>query len=197
MVNAIEKWHVARGLTMKALGDRVNAEASTISKLEKGQMKLTLEWIMRLATALSIPPSELLSGADGHPVTGLAENAALFEPPTGHALQPIEHVAYLRILTDDLDQHPEGITRNSILAFDLNQVDLAQVKPGRVVLFGLFDKLELGKSHGRLIGQFLPPNKVCSNSSRANWIVNIDDPTLPYEPVLRGVLKYVVRELDA
>jgi transcriptional regulator with XRE-family HTH domain len=64
LLNRLRK---GRGWSMEALARRINTTASTINKLEKGQMRLTEDWLERLADAFDCTKAELLgeSRADG------------------------------------------------------------------------------------------------------------------------------------
>lgn len=99
---------------------------------------------------------------------------------------------YFRIKTDDLDQHPAGIIKGRLAVFDLNRTDPATIKPGELVAASRFDRSDMLKSHGVLIAAFLPPDKLCSNASRQNWMIRLDDPAEPFHYVIRGVFVSVV-----
>ncbi len=58
--NRIGEERKARGMTQQELGDAVGAHWITISKLERGRIKLTTEWLERLAKPLDVSPAELL-----------------------------------------------------------------------------------------------------------------------------------------
>jgi hypothetical protein len=47
-------------MSQQELGDAVDAHWITISKLERGKMKLTVAWLERLADALRVEPADLL-----------------------------------------------------------------------------------------------------------------------------------------
>lgn len=66
-MNLLNRLRSGRGWSMEALARRVNTTASTINKLEKGQMQLTEDWLERLADAFDCTKSELLgeNRADG------------------------------------------------------------------------------------------------------------------------------------
>jgi transcriptional regulator with XRE-family HTH domain len=66
-MNLLNRLRTGRGWSMEALARRVNTTASTINKLEKGQMQLTEEWLTRLSDAFDVRKSELLgeNQADG------------------------------------------------------------------------------------------------------------------------------------
>jgi transcriptional regulator with XRE-family HTH domain len=48
---------IRKNLTLQALAERVGTTKSQIDKLEKGERRLTVEWLQRIADALNIPIS--------------------------------------------------------------------------------------------------------------------------------------------
>ncbi|GGF22629.1 repressor [Aliidongia dinghuensis] len=60
MSNRLKEFRARAGLSMQALAERVGTTASQINKLEKGERRLTLDWMARLATALGIEAGDLL-----------------------------------------------------------------------------------------------------------------------------------------
>ena len=69
MENRIRHWRRARGLSQQALGHMVGLGKPTISKLERGELRLRDVTIAKLVDALGVPAGELLgdyaSGASG------------------------------------------------------------------------------------------------------------------------------------
>ncbi len=69
MENRIRHWRRARGLSQQALGHKVGLGKPTISKLERGELRLRDVTIAKLVDALGVPAGELLgdyaSGASG------------------------------------------------------------------------------------------------------------------------------------
>lgn len=59
----IRALRLERNLTLQALAERVNTTKSQIDKLEKGERRLTLDWIKRLAAALNVSPVVFLEEA--------------------------------------------------------------------------------------------------------------------------------------
>ena len=59
--NRIQELRLAHQWNQKELADRVSAHWVTISKLERGTMKLTQDWMARLAEALQVTPQEIIS----------------------------------------------------------------------------------------------------------------------------------------
>ncbi|MDB5363480.1 MAG: transcriptional regulator [Rhodospirillales bacterium] len=60
MSNRLREFRDLAGLSMQALANRVGTTAPQINKLEKGERRLTLDWMTRLAEALGIEPKDLL-----------------------------------------------------------------------------------------------------------------------------------------
>lgn len=63
-MNKIKDLRDARGWSMQRLADACSppTTASQINKLEKGRIRLTVEWMQRLADALECHPADLLDG---------------------------------------------------------------------------------------------------------------------------------------
>jgi transcriptional regulator with XRE-family HTH domain len=59
--NRIAELRLRRRWSQPELAERVGAHWVTISKLERGQMQLTHDWMDRLAHALGVEPAELIS----------------------------------------------------------------------------------------------------------------------------------------
>jgi phage repressor protein C with HTH and peptisase S24 domain len=73
MRNRIREFRQRANLTMQALAERAGTSAAQINKLEKGERRLTVDWMVRLGRALEVDPKELLPpeiSGGGRPVTG-------------------------------------------------------------------------------------------------------------------------------
>ena len=142
--NRIAKVRNGRGMTQQELADQVGAHWITISKLERGIIKLTTEWMEKLARPLSVHPWELLANplridlaeTEPRPFVGLAEvSERLFGEFGGRritvqddAYEPILHLGdevYLRPLRD-------------VAAKDLQSLEgrLCLFEGGKVTRFG-------------------------------------------------------------
>lgn len=58
--NRIFELRTALGMSQEALAEAANTTSSQIAKLEKGDRRLTVEWMYRLAPPLNVAPSDLL-----------------------------------------------------------------------------------------------------------------------------------------
>jgi len=59
----IADFRIQKNLTLQALAERVGTTKSQIDKLEKGERRLTVEWLQRIADALNMPVSSFFSAA--------------------------------------------------------------------------------------------------------------------------------------
>jgi DNA-binding XRE family transcriptional regulator len=54
----------AKGLSQEKLAETLGCHVVTVSKLETGVMDLTMEWILRIADALQVPPTRFTEDTD-------------------------------------------------------------------------------------------------------------------------------------
>jgi transcriptional regulator with XRE-family HTH domain len=58
----VRRLRAKKGLSQKALADKVGISVSYVSMLERGQRSPPLETIEKVAKALGVPPASLLGG---------------------------------------------------------------------------------------------------------------------------------------
>jgi len=58
--NRIKDWRLKRGWSMQQLADKADTTRSQIDKLERGERRLTVDWMKRLSDPLGCAPAELL-----------------------------------------------------------------------------------------------------------------------------------------
>ena len=58
----VRRLRAKKGLSQKALADKVGISVSYVSMLERGQRSPPLETIEKMARALGVPPPSLLGG---------------------------------------------------------------------------------------------------------------------------------------
>ena len=83
MKNRIREWRERAGLSMQALAERAGTSAPQINKLEKGERRLTVDWMVRLGRALDLDPKELLPPEIGMP----PRPGGPGKMPTGEAIE--------------------------------------------------------------------------------------------------------------
>jgi transcriptional regulator with XRE-family HTH domain len=93
MINALRPRRHALGLSLQQLADRVGTSKGQIDKLEKGQRRLTIDWLNRLAQALECHPVDLLPGLSAPAVDTMpALLSAELPPPSGISSLPSTNV---------------------------------------------------------------------------------------------------------
>jgi transcriptional regulator with XRE-family HTH domain len=60
LMNKIKTFRKQKGFTMQVLAEKAGTTASQINKLEKGERRLTVEWLRRLALAFECDPRDLI-----------------------------------------------------------------------------------------------------------------------------------------
>ncbi len=63
MKNHLRKIRLTRGLSMQSLAERVGTNKSQIDKLEKGERRMTLDWMHRLSDALECQITDIFMAA--------------------------------------------------------------------------------------------------------------------------------------
>ena len=113
MENRIKELRKKRGLSQEQLGDAIGSHFTTIAKLEKGEQRLSLEYMYPIAEALGCHARDLIPGpeTDYHeplvPVVGEIEKDRWMPPKEDNEAEPnqiavarhqayrsVEHVAY-------------------------------------------------------------------------------------------------------
>ena len=61
MQNHIKHWRMVRGMSQQQLADKVELSQTTISRLETGEIRLTLDMMEKCAVALDIELSQIYS----------------------------------------------------------------------------------------------------------------------------------------
>src|SRR5882757_3776860 len=61
MSNRIKELREARGLSLEALGKLIGVERSTIWKLEMDRQKLTVDYLKKIAAALSVDVADVIA----------------------------------------------------------------------------------------------------------------------------------------
>ncbi len=64
MDNRIRELRKSQGISQETLAQALGTNAGQVQKLEKGNRRLTLHWMRRIATVLNCKPSDLLINKD-------------------------------------------------------------------------------------------------------------------------------------
>jgi len=88
-MNKIKEIRKNREMTLQSLADKVGTSKSQIDKLERSERRLTVDWMIRIAEALNVPPANLLpEHAQSKPAESIKRNSHLsgFLTPLGGAM---------------------------------------------------------------------------------------------------------------
>lgn len=80
MDNKIRAWRSLKGWSMQQLADACGTSRAQIDKLERGERRLTVDWMVRLAKPLGCRPAELLPDSVALGGGGGAENLVVDDP---------------------------------------------------------------------------------------------------------------------
>lgn len=78
-MNPIRTHRAARGWSLQQLADAAGTSKSQIDKLEKGERRLTVDWMVRLARALGCDPRDLMPELGVSGLSGALERSAANE----------------------------------------------------------------------------------------------------------------------
>lgn len=85
MVNALKKLRESKGLSQTALATAMGTTRSQYVKLERGERRLSQDWIERAATALGVSPAAILgSRNDTVPLVGVIGAGGTIYPIDDH-----------------------------------------------------------------------------------------------------------------
>ena len=79
--NRIREFREAAGVSAQALADRVGTSGAQINRLETGERKLTVDWMIRIGKALSVDPKVLMIVDAAVPPSGVKSQPERAEPP--------------------------------------------------------------------------------------------------------------------
>lgn len=157
--------------------------------LEKGSPRdLAYEDKLKVARVLQVNAHEFGIETGHHAASqasGFTEpNADVYTPGNDDIIRPMDNIGYFKMRDNSLDQHERRIMPGDVLAFDLTKTKASEIEAGRIVVANLADKLNVMRGRGTVMLQFIPPNKLITNSSAQNTILSIDDG--PYDVAILG-----------
>jgi len=158
----------------------------------KGTPKIMpAETKIKLARRLRISPTDL--GVSGF--VPIVRSSSFLDDVKPYIVDRADfppHIALFEIQSRALDRHPNNIVPGRLAAINISKTDPARIPVGAIVIAQLCDRTELTKSHGTVMRQFLPPDKLATNSSTGNDIMALDDSSRPFVAVIKGTLAYMI-----
>lgn len=197
----IRAYLALRNRSMEWLSRELKKNPSYIQQfIERGSPKhLAHELKLSTAELLGMPLREL--GITDHrnrsqPLlgsSGYAEDAEPYIPQAGSILATSDTVAYYRITSNALESHPLRIVPGDVLAFDISPATIDALKSEQIVIVQCYDPDPQVMTARMIVRAFMRPGLITTNRERNNEAFSLDDPTLPFEPHIKGVMRGVVR----
>ena len=61
----IRRHRMACGLTLDQLAEQIDTTRQHLQRMETGKRSVSIEWLMKIAHVLGVPPAALIAGGDG------------------------------------------------------------------------------------------------------------------------------------
>lgn len=163
----------AAGLSIDDLAAKVGTSRQQVSRHERGERRLTIQWMQRYAIALEIAPADLL-------VTPPMADTQELEPADlsglgelGQALAA-KGLAIYRVVHSRIPD--AGIAAGTVITVDTRLAAIAAARLG--------DAIVVRGENGLMLRQFLPPSLVVTNEpGPGNLAHRLDDRTIDLEIV--------------
>jgi len=136
-MNRIREIRETNAWSQEELARRVGTSQTQIDRLEKGERKLTVQWMQRIAQAFDIAPQELLSTAL---LAGFQNEAEPYQPtdPNVSAARLAQHgLSYYRITGRSVEKR---IPPDSIRPVDTSITDPSDVRTGDIIVAEVMDQ---------------------------------------------------------
>lgn len=188
--------------TMEWLSERLGRNKAYIQQFMSGkQQRLPLDVKLRVAGILQMAIEEL--DVSGHELQQLRlyriepdafeEDAEPYQPARGSVLSAQPAIGYVKMTSNVLERHPLRIAIGDILAFDMSQQAVDNVRSEQIVLLQLYDKGDMLKAR-TAVREYVRPGLLVTNRETANEVFSLNDQALPFEPRIKGVFKGLHRE---
>jgi len=175
-MNRIRFWREKRGLSQAALAERIGMTQANLSRLEKGDHKLTVELMLKLSHALDVEPVDLLPLAI---VAGLANDVACDEIEAPHHVAAVLRQRQMRsfkVCTNAVESR--GIKRGDSVVVDARPEAVDAIRDRDLVIAEVRDR---GKPNGPsflVLREFVAPALLTTNRPGQNHIFRLDDDSL-------------------
>jgi transcriptional regulator with XRE-family HTH domain len=170
--NRIRLLRERQDMSQVELARLVGTTQQQVSRYEKGEHELTVDWMRRFSKALGVPPMELISNAamaglidDVEPLSGGEYSAVV-------AITAAKGTHLYRVLTDSVARR--GIPLGAIIGVDRT----ATPKTGDIVLVEMSTAEDSDPNTYCMLWQYAQPDLLHTNRAGFNIIVNLDDPML-------------------
>jgi len=165
--NRIAELRKRARLTVSELARRVGTSGPQITRLETSQRKLTQQWMEKIARALRVSTTELISNSTTEPLVDEVEPAVLkgFDDVAAAIASRGLHV--YRVVVASVER--AGLTPGQLIAVDQSEAAVANIKLGDVVL------VSAPNPGARLLRQFVASRMVITNHDGNNIAMDLSE----------------------
>ena len=174
--NRIEYWRKKRGLSGAELARMIGTSQPTYYRIENGIVKLTVDWMRKLAQALDVSPVDLLPLALVADTTNELEPTPLSNNATANEIMVEKGLTAYRVGKSRVTR--KGVNDGDVVVADGSGPALATLQTGNLVIVSI----RLPDEAPRLaLRQFMEPSLICTNYDGRNTILDTQDDTIPVE----------------
>lgn len=177
--NRIKELREMLGLTQEQLAGRLGTLPQQVGKHERGERRLTIQWMQRYAAALEVAPADLISSDMPLDMQSDVELATVDQMPGVSAAIATRGLRIYRVLQSFISD--AGMTSGTYITVDESPETVAKAAAGDVVI------AEIVGTDVLLLRQFVPPATLITNrAGHRNTLQRLDDRSVPMR--LRGVV---------
>lgn len=151
-LNHLRTLRRARNLTLQSLADKVGTSKSQIDKLEKGERRLTLEWMRKLAGGLDCEIEEIYSGLE----KSISDTRKTIDVLSGQIIERYSRTADLPVIGFFNSPRGDKLDKSQIVEVVPRPGNLASVK-NAFALYASEEDMAPRFAPGELL--FINPNK--------------------------------------
>lgn len=171
-MNRIRHLRKLKSWSAADLAARVGTTQPTIQRLEKGQQALTVEWMQRIAKALSVTPADLLETALVAGLETELEPVPLSNDPEAQRALFQRGLKRFRVTGESLISL--GVRPGASYLFDTSAARLKAVRTGDIVAAEAID-FETMATPALIVRQFMAPGLLTTNKPGRNAAFSIGD----------------------
>lgn len=161
---------------MDELAERVSTSRQQVARHEKGERRLTIQWLHRYAMALSVAPADLLTDTIDAEVLTEVEPATIDGMPQISRAIASRGLSLYRVLASHVSD--VGVQTDDIITVDTSDGAVRSVKIGDLVI------ARIAGSSALILRQFIPPATLITNErGNNNVLLRLDDRSVTIELV--------------
>lgn len=195
-MNRIRELREALGMSAEELAEKVcetrpGTTQPTITRIETGERKLTVQWMQHFAKALNVRPIDLIAAAT---IADFVDETEPYVPETADLVAPLasRKLYYFRVMTDSVSL--AGAKRGGIVLFDGSKGALDGLQTGDIVHLRVYPRARTTNAKAdpkkgiSLIRQFVAPGLYVTNRKGANTAFADTDAGIDFQISVCGVM---------